>query len=282
MNPCALSKDLTEQAWVAALHRDVWALPSGMCSANGSEVSQRFAVHRNNVLSACVQALVDTFPVTQSVVGNDFFKAMGLAFAKQHLPRSRRMAFYGEGFAEFVNHFPPAQSLPYLSDLAGLEMARVRAYHAADAPDDLPGSALTQLYAALIQPEHLHRLRFTLQPSLSLIDSAWAVVSLWQAHQQDTGQRDDLLAALSMDRAEGVAVFRLDDAVLCVPLTLADLCSLRHLHADRSLGQALEMASSTARNLDLPAPDMQQILSLLVQHQLITHLNDTPTFGEMT
>jgi hypothetical protein len=26
---------------------------------------------------------------------------------------------------------------------------------------------------------------------------------------------------------------------------------------------------------------MQQILNLLVQHQLITHLTDTPTFGDM-
>jgi hypothetical protein len=277
MNPRPLSHHLTEQAWVAALQRDIWALPSGMCSANDSEVAQRFAVHRNNVLSACVQALADTFPVTQSVVGVDFFKAMALAFAKQHLPRSRRMAFYGEGFAEFVHHFPPAQSLPYLSDLAGLEMARVRAYHAADVPDDLPGSALTQLHAALLQPEHLQDLRFKLQPSLTLIGSAWAVVSLWKAHQQDVGQRDDLLAALSLESAEGVAVFRAGDTVLCVPLTLADLSLWRHLHSGQSLGQALEMASSEASNLDLPVPDMQQTLSLLVQQQLITHLTNTPT-----
>jgi hypothetical protein len=276
MNPCTLSNHLTKQAWVAALHRDVWALPSGICSANGSEVAQRFAVHRNNVLSACVQALVDTFPVTQSVVGDDFFKAMALAFAKQHLPRSRRMAFYGDGFAEFVHHFSPALSLPYLSDLACLEIARVRAYHSADIADNLPGSALTKLHAALIQPAHLHRLSFTLQPSLTLIGSVWAVVSLWQAHQQDTGQRDDLLAALTLDSAEGAAVFRAGDAVICVPLALADLCLLQHLYAGQSLGQALEKASSWALDLDLTAPDMQQTLSLLVQHQLITHLNDNP------
>jgi hypothetical protein len=37
------------------------------------------------------------------------------------------------------------------------------------------------------------------------------------------------------------------------------------------------MASSEASNLDLPVPDMQQTLSLLVQQQLITHLTNTPT-----
>ena len=80
------------KVWLDALHRDDWALPSGLCSANGSDVAQRFGIYRNNVLSACTQALADTFPVCQALVGEAFFSGLALAFAQQHLPRTRRMA----------------------------------------------------------------------------------------------------------------------------------------------------------------------------------------------
>ena len=68
----------------------------------------------------CTQTLADTFPVCQTLVGEAFFSGLALAFAQQQLPRSRRLAFYGQGFAEFVRQFPPAQSLPYLADVAQL------------------------------------------------------------------------------------------------------------------------------------------------------------------
>lgn len=263
-------------AWLHALQADDDTVPAGLCTANGSSVAQRFAVHRNNVLSACVQALADTFPVTQAVVGIDFFKAMALAFARQRLPNTRRMAFYGEGFAEFIYHFAPAQSLPYLSDLAWLEMARVRAYHAADVPEQQSAAALAALQTALLQPEHLAEMRLQLHPSLTLMGSAWAVVSLWQAHQQPDQERDTVLSTLSLESAEGVAVFRSGDAVLCLPLSLADLCLWRHLQAGLSLGQALESASSEASALDLPGPDIQHVLSVLIEHALITHSTHPP------
>ena len=269
-------------AWLHALQADTDTVPAGLCTANGSSVAQRFAVHRNNVLSACVQALADTFPVTQAMVGVDFFKAMALVFAKQHLPNARRMAFYGEGFAEFIHHYPPAQSLPYLSDLAWLEMARVHAYHAVDVPQHQTDVALAQLQAALQQPQRLAAMRLHLQPDLTLIGSAWAVVSLWQAHQHPDTERDTLLSTLSLPNAEGVAVFRSGDAVLCLPLSLADLCLWRHLSAGMPLGPALETATSAATALDLPGPDIQHTLNVLIQHALITPLTDPPPLGDMT
>ncbi len=258
--------------WLRALQDSEAPIPKGLCAANGSSVAQRFGVHRNNVLSACVQALVDTFPVCQAMVGQDFFHAMALAFARQHSPRNRRMAFYGEDFAGFIHHFAPAQSVPCLSDLACLEMARVQAYHAADVPDALADAAITSLHATLQQPAHLPGLRFQLHPCLSLIGFEWAVVSLWQAHQHEATERDALLSALRLDQAERVAVFRDGDAVRCAPLSLADLCLWRHVQAGLPLGEALARASTTAREWDAPEPDIHHCLRLLVQHRLITHV----------
>ena len=259
-----------DEVWLGALHREEWALPSGLCSANGSDVAQRFGIYRNNVLSACTQALADTFPVCQTLVGEAFFSGLALAFAQQQLPRSRRLAFYGQGFAEFVRQFPPAQSLPYLADVAQLEMARVQAYHAADAE----GVSPERLQAALHPDANLPAWRFALHPSLRLIDAPTAALSLWQAHQHDAAQRDAVLANIPLDRPECAAVFRSGDVVLCLPLSAADVALLRGLQDGLALGEAIALATASA---DGEAPDISHTLALLIQHQLITDVTQAPT-----
>ena len=260
----------TESAWVCALHHEAWTVPAGLCTANGSQVAQRFAIYRNNVLSVCVQALADTFPVCLALVGPDFFHAMALSFARSQLPRSRRLAFYGEGFAEFVQGFPPAMSLPYLGDLALLEMARVKAYHAGDAAS----VSLISLEAAMQDAHNLPTMCLQLHPSLALIGSDFSVLSIWQAHQYDETQRDTSLAEIEVHSAQGVAVFRSHDKVLCLPLTLADLALLRSLQAGQTLGQAIDQATAKAQSTDIdqPGPDISHCLTLLIQHELITDL----------
>lgn len=257
-------------AWVQALQDSEAPLPSGLVSANGSSVVQRFSIHRNNVLSACVQALADTFPVCQALVGEVFFRAMALAFAQQHLPRSRKLAFYGEGFAAFVRGFAPAQSLPYVADVAQLEMARVQAYHAADAE----GVSPSLLHTALHPNADLPAWRLALHPSLHLIDSPTAALSLWQAHQHGAAQRDALLADIELLRPECAAVFRSGDAVLCIPLSAAEMALLRGLQARQPLGEAMAIATASTEGQAL---DMTHTLALLLQHHLITDVIQPPT-----
>lgn len=88
---------------------------------NGSDPTARLAVYRNNVVGSLIDALADAFPVAQQLVGVAFFRAMAGVFARQAPPRSRILAHYGEGFAEFIEGFEPARSVPYLADVARLE-----------------------------------------------------------------------------------------------------------------------------------------------------------------
>ena len=254
-----------ESIWADALHREEWTLPSGLCTANGSDVAQRFGIYRNNVLSACTQALADTFPVCQALVGEAFFSAMALAFAQQHRPRSRRLAFYGQGFTNFLRQFAPAQSLPYLADVAQLEMTRVQAYHAAD------GQCVSaeRLQTALHPGANLPTWRVALHPSLHLFNSPMAVLSLWQAHQHDAVARDALLADIDLQRPECAAVFRSGDAVLCLPVSAADMALMRGLQQGLALGAAIAQAPEAAA--------VSKTLALLIQHQLMTDLIEPPT-----
>ena len=111
----------THADFAAALLDPEAALPAGLVVWNGSDPAHRFAVYRNNVTSALSDVLADSFPVTQQLVGEEFFRAMARVFLRRSPPSSPMLSAYGEGFPAFVEDFAPARAVPYLADVARLE-----------------------------------------------------------------------------------------------------------------------------------------------------------------
>ena len=68
--------------FAAALLDPAAPCPSGLVTWNGSDAAQRFGVYRNNVTVSLIDAVADTFPVVQQLVGADFFRAMAGAFVR--------------------------------------------------------------------------------------------------------------------------------------------------------------------------------------------------------
>lgn len=138
---------------------------------------ERFRVYRNNVISGLTDQMAGSFPVVRRLVGDEFFRAMARAFVLANPPRSPLLTDYGDGFAAFVECFPPAATLPYLADVAMLEALRVRAYHAADA------APLTPEAAARLAMEEPGALK--VHPSASLLRSRFPVLTIWTANQPE-------------------------------------------------------------------------------------------------
>lgn len=237
--------------------------PPGLACWNGSSPAARFAVYRNNVIVGLIDALADSFPVTQALVGEDFFRAMAREFVRWSPPRSPVLALYGEDFADFIAGFAPAQGLPYLADMARLEYLRVAASHAADAD---PINAV-RLEASLRDPEALAAARVALHPSLRLLRSAHAVVSLWAAHQAD-----DVAAALA-----GIDPMQPQSALLCrdglevaiYRLDRGTATLIERLQAGEHLAAAMDAAGGD------PEFDPAAALALLLRAGAVTDITTT-------
>ena len=80
-----------------------------------------------------IKTLQARFPAVEGIVGEEFFVAMARVFVAKMPPRTPILTTYGDEFADFIAAFEPARELAYLADVARLEAARTRAYHAADA-----------------------------------------------------------------------------------------------------------------------------------------------------
>lgn len=250
----------TDQATFAASLLDpALACPQGLRAWNGSDPAARLSVYRNNVVSSLIDALADTFPVVQALVGVEFFRAMAAVFVRQSPPRSRILVQYGAGLPAFIDSFEPARSVAYLADMARLELARVRAYHAADV-EALASETMVQ---AMSSKERIGDLRLHLHPSVSVLPSRYAVLSLWAAHQ---GEGE--IGAIDPGVAEDALVLRdaLDVLVLRLPPGAAGFVAA--VERGAGLGDAALAATDTAPDFDLSVT-----LALLLGHGALTSIH---------
>jgi hypothetical protein len=253
---------MTDQStWHAALLDPTLPAPRGLVSWNGSDTQQRFAVYRNNVIVSLIAALADSFRVVRLLVGDEFFRAMAREFARAHPPRTPVLGLYGDAFPAFLAAFPPATGLPYLADVARLELAYQHALHAAD---DAPVPR-DRLAAALGQSERLASLRLGIHPSLATVRSAYAVASLWAAHQ---GEID--IRSVDPYQPETAWVLRNGLSVRVLRMTAGDCEFVDALRTGALLAAAADRAA--AANADF---DLTRCLTVLLVEQAITTVDDT-------
>src|SRR5580692_709296 len=172
-------------------------VPHGITTDSGGSPARRFAVHRNNVVVGLIKTLQARFPVVEKLVGEEFFAAMARIFVAKIPPRTPILTTYGEEFADFIAAFEPVREIGYLADVARLEAARTRAYHAADAAPVNPSRF------AVLDPDAVSEIRVTLHPSAEIVRSPHPIVTIWA---MNCGEQE--LAPIEDWRSEDALVVR--------------------------------------------------------------------------
>ena len=240
--------DPAHAATQAAFHAALWqdAPPAGLIAPHPEEIARRFAVYRNNVRHGLGRALAARFPVVEALVGAEFFAAMARVFSAEAPPRGPVLHEWGAAFPGFLARFAPVAHLPWLGDVARLELARGRACHAADAAPVRP--------EALSVPD-LDGLCLSLHPSVEVFGSPHPAVAIWQAHQPGAAR-----APLPPGPDHALIGRQPDFTVVVAPVDAGTHAVLAALAAGHPLGRAAAHADPTAA------------LTLLLRHGLITDI----------
>lgn len=205
--------------------------------------AERLGVHRATTLGTLTEALADAFPVVAQLVGERFFAQAAARFIPAHPPAAPRLAEYGTSFPDFLAAFAPAQGLAYLPDVARLDWAVHRAYHAADA------ATLSPEQLAALDPAGFGDLRLSPHPSVQLLASRFPVDLIWQAHH---GEGE--LAAIDLSRPVNcrLLVDRGPGGIRMLPLAAGELALLQAFAEGASLDEAAGTAVAADGGLHLP------------------------------
>ncbi len=247
---------VTQTEFRSALLDSAQPRPKGLADAEGHAAGRRFDVYRNNVAVSLNDALATGFPTISKLLGDENFRAIAGVFLRKSPPTSPLMMHYGAEFPAFLRGFEPLAHLGYLGDVAEMELALRRSYHAADA-DPIAPDALAQ-----IPPDQLGNVVFTFAPSVELLSSPWPIHAIW-AFNMAQGPKPAAVA---------------QDAIILRPefdpkphlLGLGALACMNHLIAGKTLTQAAQ--SGTAAHGDF---DLGPLLALLLSGNAITSLTLT-------
>lgn len=232
--------------FTAALLDPTREVPEGLTNPDGQPATKRFDVYRNNVASSLLDALRTGFPVLRKLLGDEFFDAMGGIYLRAHPPGTPMLMFFGQEMPTFLAGFAPVAHLPYLPDVARLELALRDSYHAADAtPADC--SAMATMSA-----DQLLALRLTLAPSLKVICSAHPVVGIWRANMIEG-------APAPTAQPEDALIVRPEFDPVIERLPAGGAAFVMALLAGQTLGNAVEAAEAQFTNFNL-TPVLQMLL----------------------
>ena len=149
-------------------------IPGGLSDGANNVAGARFNVYRNNVAVSLTEAMNSAFPVITKLLGAQNMDGLAGLFLRQHPPSSPLLMHYGDEFPAFLAGMEQLSHLGYLSDIARLELAIRRSYHARDAdpinPEDVAGLA----------PDALMSLVIGLAPSVEILSSDWPIYDIWR------------------------------------------------------------------------------------------------------
>jgi hypothetical protein len=205
--------------------------------------ARRLQIYRHNVFETAVATLGDVFPVVARLVGTDFFRTAGNAYARIHPSRSGDLRRFGGFFPDFLRDYLPAAALPYLGDVAALEWAYHHAYH----ERELPG--LDPLRLAGVAADRQTQLRLHLQPSATLVSSPYPILGIWQANQP--AAPEDATPISLDDGGVDLVVVQSDLEIEFRPLAEGECCWLRSLAAGEELADAVAAALDRDPGFDL-------------------------------
>ena len=228
----------------------------------------RAAVHRNTFVGTLVEALAQSFPVTRALAGEAFFDAMARARVISDPPVSPVLTDYAISFPGFVESFAPARAVPVLAQMAQLEAARLRAFHAADAE----AIGLAEFHRLACDSALLERTGARLHPAAHWQSASHALVELWQAHADASDPTSVDLRGIDAATPQQYLVHRprFDLGMQRLP---AGACAfLDALAAGASFAGAFDLAAQANESAEPAA-----LFSLLLQQGLVTAFTDLPT-----
>lgn len=150
----------------------------------------RLGVYHHAYRARLIEALRNNLPVLHSVLGDDDFAVLALAYLADEPSRHPSIRWFGHALAGWLARHPDSLPHPALADLATMEWALCISFDAADA------TPLNFDELAALPPAQWPDASFAAHPSVSVLELHWAVEPIWQALTQDEDAATDEPQAL--------------------------------------------------------------------------------------
>jgi len=236
-----LQKNFISDCLSGELTDDNVSMESDLDTSNFS-AKALMGIYRDSSLGNIIIPMKLTYPVILKLVGEDFFQATCHKYIEEYWPATGNMDDYGAEFAEFLEIFEPAKTLPYLPDIARLEWL----FHLSSLSEDsdrIDPKALSE-----VPQDKYSDLHFVFHPSVYFLSSKHPIHRIWEMSQEGAEEK-----TLDLDKAGGahLVLVRPGLKVDILELVQAECEFLKALYKEKSLYEAFDIATEIDKYFDL-------------------------------
>lgn len=206
--------------------------------------SSRLSIYQNNALLGLHAALQNLFPVTEKIVGRDYFKQLTKQFIRQAPQNKGHVNSVGAQFPLFLKENVAA--LDYLYDVGQLEYNYALAGTARDA------EAINFETLATLKPDTI----LTLHPSASILSFTYNAQNIWQAHQQQP------IEAIELKKQENILLIWRDPNDVIAMLSIDKTMHNFLIALSQPFLTVIEKTIQQTKNIE----EFQQIFAQLVNN----------------
>jgi hypothetical protein len=201
------------------------------------DIGERLGVYAGGYPARVEEALRETYPAVAHLIGRPAFARLGNDYVRRGgiTRHSYNLNHVGAELPRFLASHELTEALPFLPDLALLEWGVAVAFHAMDE------EPFEVARLAAWKPDEWDSAVLELQPSVSLVRSAWPIVALWEARSTP---RQEIEIDLK-DRPACALVHRRDLDVVCEAIAPEEADCLDAILRGEDLGEvAIQIAGA--------------------------------------
>jgi hypothetical protein len=203
---------------------------------------ERMAVYAGGYITRLSEALAEVYETVRHLLGKDAFVELSELYLERHPSRDYNINNIGKAFPAFIGSTRFSKELPFLPDLAALELAVAGAFHAFDrAPFD-------PAVLAALSEEDWEKMHVVFQPSVHVLGSEWPVLDIWNARKTPISEMNVGLVG----RPQNVLVYRKGLEVYCEPIEKKQRDLVHHLLKGNPLGETCVSVAEAAQSEELP------------------------------
>ena len=222
------------------------------------EALARLNIYRNNVLGNFTSVLSSIYEVVFKLVGEKYFEKLSEEFCQKYPSKSGNLDNYGSEFPEFLKKIIRKHKLPYLPDVARLELFFHQAYFTKDAPD------FDVKKFQKIAPEDFFNLTFGLHPSCFLLKSKFPIFSIWKNNIEKKSSKK-----ISLNNPEFALIDKAAGAVEIKNLAQEEFIFLQNLSQKKNLFETYKKIIRTTKK----ECDVGKILEKFISLRVIVNFN---------
>lgn len=210
-------------------------LPNALvCGDERFGAADRVEVYASMYFFRLLECLAEDFPALHAIVGHETFHALAADYLDAHPSEHPSVRMLGRRLGDFVDRHPLGAERFWLGDLVRFEWSLLDAFDAVDA-ESLGADRLAE-----VEAERWAELRFTLTPSLRVLETAAPVDDVWKAATEGKTIPSIVRASTA------VRIWRQDLDVFHRRLEPVELVALRAAARGERFDQICEAAASLA------------------------------------